>query len=98
MSALINNNAEMNEVAKMIYYSNSINFVDLEMRKKCRVTNKFFEFLQGDLANQIDIEVNEDDQVCMHIVEKKINLHLKDNFETVMTHLNLAKYQEQMLY
>ena len=29
-----NNDTEMNEVAKMIYYSNSINFVEQEMRDK----------------------------------------------------------------
>ena len=55
LSALINNDDQLNEAAKTIYYSNSINFADQKFRKKCRETNDFFEFLQNDFANEIEI-------------------------------------------
>ena len=51
----------------MIYYSNSISFINKELEDKCRVTNKFFEFMQSNSAKEIEIEVNAEDNVCLHV-------------------------------
>lgn len=45
VSALVNDDQDVIDKAKKIYYTNSINFADnIQMRKKCRVTNSFYEF------------------------------------------------------
>lgn len=64
VSALISNDKKLNEVAKMIYYTNSINFGHKkDIREKCRITNEFYEFTQEDVAQEIEIKINEKDQV-----------------------------------
>ena len=62
VSALISNDQKLNEVAKMIYYTNSINFgQNKDIREKCRITNEFYEFTQRDVAQEIEIKINEKD-------------------------------------
>lgn len=70
VAALIKNDKKLNETAKMIYYTNSINFGrDEKMRNKCRVTNEFYEFTQADMAEEIEINIDENDQVSLNMTE-----------------------------
>ena len=56
LSVLIGDDLKKINMAKMVYYSNRINYSDDCTRDRCRVTNEFYEFLQNDRASKIEIE------------------------------------------
>ena len=91
----MNNDNKMIEEAKMIYYSNSIIFTDKEMGDKCRKTNNFYEFMQGTFAKKIEIELNEDNNVCLNILEESNHRH-NDEVKVETTRLDLAKYEDRI--
>ena len=61
LSVLIGDDLKKINMAKLLYYSNLINYSDDKTRDLCRVTNYFYEFLQNDGATKIEIEHTNDD-------------------------------------
>lgn len=62
VSVLIGDDLDKLQDCKKIYYSNLINYIDDERQDLCRVSNKFYEFLQNDFAQSIQIGIyNQDD-------------------------------------
>lgn len=58
---LIGDDKKKINMAKLLYYSNRINYSDKNISDHCRVTNDFYEFLQNDRATKIEIEHTSDD-------------------------------------
>ena len=73
LSVLIGDDLKKINMAKMVYYSNRINYSDDFTKDRCRVTNEFYEFLQNDGAKKIEIDQSNDD-VILNVYEMKFNL------------------------
>ena len=65
------------------------------MGDKCRKTNNFYEFMQGTFAKKIEIELNEDNNVCLNILEESNHRH-NDEVKVETTRLDLAKYEDRI--
>ena len=80
LSVLIGDDQEKLNDCKKIYYSNLINYIDDERRDLCRVTNQFYEFLQNDYSQSIEIKISNNSDVSYRIAEQQRNLGLS-NYE-----------------
>ena len=78
LSAVIGNDKTLINNSKLLYYSNSINFSNEQMRKKCRARNDYLDFLQGNFAEKISINYHDENHIDFEITEKEMNHLIHD--------------------
>lgn len=78
LSAVIGNDKTLINNSKLLYYSNSINFSNEQMREKCRAKNDFLQFLQGNYADKIWIKYHNKDHIDFEIEEFEMNHLIHD--------------------
>lgn len=82
VSSLMMNNDDLIRKAKLIYYSNVINYSNLDDKVKKRFLheNKCLEFLQSTTANRIEIK-KENGEMCLEVEEENWNVLREDKSE-----------------